>query len=1257
MLVTLVNATDLATWAASLDARGRLPELVRKLVLATAVDIKRLEMRSGEGIQYPGWDGLTEIGQGNAFAPNGLAVWEMGVDADIRAKVDKEYEKRTNDPLDIDPTAATFIFVTLRRWARKERWVAEKTEGGPWKDVRVIDADNLEAWLELAPAVHSWISQYLRKVPDDIQDLETFWANWRATSPPLSIDLVISGRDESAERIAEHLHAQAGALTLRADSQNEAIAFIAAASDRLPESERASVFSRAIIVKSEQAWRQIVSFGQPLILLPTFDQTEVVQATRKGHIVLVPTGRETPEASAAVNISRPNRQAAEDALKAMGLSNDQASPLALLQRRSPLSLRRKLAVNPEVQLPEWAKSERASAILPAVLAGSWDESQEGDRDVLANLSGRPYDEFIRDINFLANKSDPPFRRVGTKWFVVSNEDIWLLLYRFLTQQDIKRFKEVVSAVLGAIDPRLELPADEQWMAAVRGKSRPHSGLVRKGLADTLALMAARSGDRPLAGTATGQNLSTSIVHDLLKEANRDRSGKIWSSLTDVLPLVAEAAPDAFLQAVDDGTSGTDPVILSLFTDGGGDMLTSRSAHTGLLWALERVAWAEECLARSAPLLARLDRLDPGGRIANRPSRSLREIFLFWHPQTAASVERRLEVIDMLRKREPDAAWKLMLALLPKSHDFAMPTNQPRWRDWKPEESKKFTYGELWKSAEEIITRLLEDMDTDTSRICSIIENISSLPQSSRAAALGHLEALNPSRLDDAARGAVWGKLREVIYRHRRFADAQWAMPKHDVDCLSRLYMRFQPKNSIDRIAWLFTQWPELPDVDEKDHEKYRQAVFEKQASACQALYRAGGINSLFALAEVAEHSGVLGWALGKSRTLTTEEDIILGELASSQTSRRQLAASYVAGRFQQGNWKWADKKLVAKNPLCSSEQRAEFLLALPSNAETWNRLERCDSATKKLYWSKLHPLYVESSYRLKAIDSLLEYGRAWAALDLLASCLHGEGSLPTAGQVIQVLNTALHSPMDYQNRSLHYDIGRLLDYLYECDDVDEAELASIEWAFLPLFRVDKRPMKILHQHLATDPAFFVEVVSLAYRAKDEKPRDLDQQEQHRAETAHHLLHSWQQVPGADERGVIDAETLTAWVTRARDLLAEAKRTDIGDQLIGCILRYAQPDTGKSWPPRVVRELIETLGSTDIEQGIEIEVYNSRGVTSRGLADGGAQERKLAKQYRTCAKSFQAQWPRTAAMLTRIADGYESDARREDVEAELNQDQW
>ncbi len=1259
MLAALANAADLGQWANRLDAQGLLPKLVRRLILTTSSDITQIDVRSEEGIRYPGFDGIIEAGKGNAFVPMGISIWEMGVNQDPKGKAESDYTKRTEDPLGIYPLQTTFVFVTPRRWPGKEAWVKEKRMSGKWRDVLVCDADNLETWLELAPTVHTWISHLLGKDPGDIQALDTFWTNWReATQPPLSAELLISGRNEAAKRITDHLQETSGTLTVRADAQDEAIAFIAAAIENLPEGERDRLFARALIVESIQAWRQIMTSEQPMVLLPTCKPSDLLQVTRRGHHVLLPAGREVVESSGMVILPPPVRQAAEKALQVMGLGQESASSLASLAHHSLLSLRRKLSLYPEVQQPNWASPDKARALLPALLVGSWDEALEGDQQTIASLAGRPYEEVAQDITRYAQESDPPIRQVGSVWTLASKEDTWRLLARYLNKQNMKHFRNVTLDVFSTLDPALELSVDKRWMASAMGKSRPHSMHLREGLADTLVLMATRASDAFLGGIAIGQNYAESIVAQLLRQANEDSSGQLWTSLSDVLPLLAEAAPDDFLNAVDTASAGADPLICKLFTDIPQVAFTARSAHTSLLWSLERLAWSPSYLSGAALALARLARLDPGGRLANRPGSSLRGIFVLWYPQTAATLEERLHVLDMLREQEPSISWKLMVALLPRPHETADPTNAPRWRDWKPEERESsFTYAELWRGTKELINRLLDDLGIDSTRICDVVESVENLPSPLRATVLDHLDTLNPAAFNVVSRDSVYVKLRELIGKHLAFSQAQWAMPGEDVDRLRAIYERFEPEDMIQQMLPLFTAWPQLLDGPEGlDISKREMVVYQAQVAVVQQVYQTKGLKGLFTLIETVEQPGVLGWVLSRSGLVELEEDNLLQQLGSSDTKHRFAAKEYVAGRFSIHGWNWANEKLDTHGLLLTPDQYVDFFLRLPSNTQTWERLEHFDDSIVDLYWTQFVPYVENASDCLRAVDQLLTHRRAWQALDLLAPYL--ETLKPETVIVMNVLEVALNTPPDASmSQSLLYDISQLFTYLEQGKDVDEARLARIEWMLLPFFKYENRSLKILHSLIGVDPEFFADIVTAAYRARGEEPRELDEQERARAEAAFYLLRSASSVPGTQDDGTIDPSKLSEWVSEARRLLEECNRLEIGDQCIGRLLQREKQDNSEQWPPLMICDLLEKLHSDDIELGIEIAEHNARGVTWRNPTAGGEQERQIMNRYLDQARRVQLKWPRTARMLRRIAQSYASEAQMNDRDAEMRENGW
>jgi hypothetical protein len=101
----------------------------------------------------------------------------------------------------------------------------------------------------------------------------------------------------------------------------------------------------------------------------------------------------------------------------------------------------------------------------------------------------------------------------------------------------------------------------------------------------------------------------------------------------------------------------------------------------LLFALECLGRPADYLARVALALAKLSQLDPGGKLANRPLASLLKLFQLALPQTLATAEQRLAILDTLRSRFPDIAWTTMLAALPVAGGILVPSTRPHWRKW------------------------------------------------------------------------------------------------------------------------------------------------------------------------------------------------------------------------------------------------------------------------------------------------------------------------------------------------------------------------------------------------------------------------------------------------------------------------------------------------------------------------------------------------------------------------------------------------
>ncbi len=510
--------------------------------------------------------------------------------------------------------------------------------------------------------------------------------------------------------------------------------------------------------------------------------------------------------------------------------------------------------------------------------------------------------------------------------------------------------------------------------------------------------------------------------------------------------------------------------------------------------------------------------------------------------------------------------------------------------------------------------------------------------------------------------AVRDTLREVISRHRQFPDAAWAMAGEWVNKLQRAYERFEVDDPVSRYAWLFSHHPDLLEPSGREWLVKRGDVEAARLQAAQEVYATGGYVLVLDLAASAEVPGELGVILGKSELLTAEEedDLLREGLGSSEGPRGYLARGFVVGRFRERGWPWVEAKLPEVSEW-SSEQKADFFTTLPFEGRTWDQLEAMDDEeAQRLYWSRISVYGLSNAADCaRAVDRFITHGRPHAAVDLISLHLSDEeAAIPPSMMADALERTVRSAPEEHVDWSLFsHHVSEVLDAIEASDEIEEERIAALEWYLLPLFGHHGRAPRVLHRELSRNPSFFAEIIALVFKAEDEEPRELSEEDQNRARLAYELLESWRSVPGLKEDGSVDLDILSRWVDEARKTTHAAGRGTVTDLRIGQVLASSPKGSDDAWPDIAVRDLIDDLGEENIERGFEMGVYNSRGTFSRSLTEGGEQERQLSERHKGYADVLNDEWPRTAAMLRRIADVYASEARREDVEAELREDLW
>ncbi|HVR10646.1 MAG TPA: hypothetical protein VMW75_21550 [Thermoanaerobaculia bacterium] len=561
--------------------------------------------------------------------------------------------------------------------------------------------------------------------------------------------------------------------------------------------------------------------------------------------------------------------------------------------------------------------------------------------------------------------------------------------------------------------------------------------------------------------------------------------------------------------------------------------------------------------------------------------------------------------------------------------------------------------------------MLEHLGSDPERWSSLLSELPNLPPQTRAAAQTRLLALAGD--DDIApriRKQIWEALRITAARHREHADVDWALPPEEVSRIEEIAKRFEPSTAFDRFAWLFDEtMPEIPHVRHSDGlEAYDAAVDQMRIEAAAAIAAGADWSQLRTFAADRKQPSPFGWALARAG-VTRHDTAILELLDSEDPLHRDFAPTYLSERFRANGWPWVEMHL--RGGRLSPQQSGQLLLATCDFPAAWDVAETLGAEVAGVFWRHFPIFGLGSKFAHLdvAVPRLLSAGRPGPALHLLTRCLRNLSGPCWAEQMAMALEALLgREAIALEARAVsHYEIVQLFDYL-ERSTLPRDRLAKLEWSYLPELGHDSSP-PTLSSYLASDPTFFVEVLATVYRPRRDEatgtseataeaaPASPTEQQQAHAQNAYRLLSEWRVLPGRREDGTVDSKALADWVAASRRELKKRQRLTVGDVHIGTLLASSPADPDGTWPCVEVRDLVEALQSRDIEDGLRTALYNRRAATSRGMLDGGEQERALAAKYHAQAERFLDRWPRTAAILRALAGSYEHEARMIDEGAE------
>lgn len=1277
-----ITSDDIDLWSQRIEAQALLPDLVRRLLLATA-PLSSLSIPAHAGTRLPGLDGIVRASSESAFCPAGLSVWEVTVEAG-KTKFSEDLTKRTAKPGTVVPKDTTYIAVSSHRVTRKDRWAAEKNAENLWREIRLLDADDLAAWLSQAPAVARWFAAQLGRPADDIEDLDGFLETFRRrTHPPLPPAIALSGQDRP--RLAESVRAFARSserqkikpLRVHGDTWEEAAFFAAEALALDPTPEGEQVRARTVVVRSEAALRSALNAekAQPLVVIAAFEGA----AASVGPVVLPLEG---PLPAAALDVLRlgpvPYRRFAE-ILIASGMPETKAMQIAGSSGGKLSALQRLLGY---VELPRWAQAVDARPLSAMLLAGAFEPGNAEDRDVLKVLGADPDEVELLCERLRVGPDAPTLKEQGRSFRAVwrwrSEEDAWRTLAGQIPAAVLRGFGEAIRLVLGERDPQLDLKPDQRFAAALHGKVLRASGPLREGLVRSLVrLSLSDEALAPLHGPQQGSVLAAVVVRDLLPPPWAS-----WASLAQLLPLLAEAAPEMFLDCLEaslrEGETGAAHLLAEESPFGG-------SPHTGLLWALETLGWDERLFPRVAAALATLAqhdaKLERPGRIANRPGNSLTNLLRLWCSQTTAPVEARIAEMERRLRDTPDVGFPMLVSEIASWGDveFMSPARSPELRPiavFSMDELLQRTEKEIHQLANAYMRMALDHAGHDDERWAYFLKH-ARVHGYVGEQVLDRLEAIREKLHDKEAK--IWNAIREILSWSERATENVSESASSEEEETSeegasapdpgplygrweRLYQALEPDALELRYAWLFEPHPQLPQPFEMQ-EDFEATEKELQAQRQKAVEEIGQhpdrLRIMIALAERLQTPNIFGWALGKA-TFARELDASLLESAPPASLGPEVPA-YLAARSHVEGRDWFETKLRIMAAQGRTEEIKKTFRLFPGSTEIWDLIDGLGDEVRRLYWQDLEYVFGEHSTEEweRALKNLLEVGNTAGAL-LNAERAKKNISLDTIAKVLKAF-VADPSPVVRPNqrgvRSRHLE--QLMDRLEASPEVESKYaglLANVELAYALSTYEPKRPMRRLSAAFAANPNQFVDFVTRRYPPHGEpRPTRSEAEEaevQRSAMAAHRVLSAWTGYPGHGLPPEEGETVLHDWSLEVLRALSAVKRAEVGASEVGKVLARVPKAADGLWPCLAARRLLESNEFPALSDGLHIAKRNQRGMTGRSLGEGGAQERVLAATFRDAARALRLSYPRTATMLDGIAESYESAAVRHDADAEV-----
>ena len=787
---------------------GLLPELVKRLIINSCPDRTRLRIPSCDDIWAPGFDGVVSVESGTSYVSEGQSVWEFGTSSDSLKKINKDYDKRTEDPQGIVPEDTTFYLVIPKVWRYAvsiPEW--EATHSDAWKSVHIYDAPVLCDWINSEPVVCAWfLEQFSEKHSDGFSTVDAAWDHFsNLTTPALSHTLFTIGRTEIIQQFCDRLKQKS--CFVRADTFYDACGFCLSA--LLQNKETANT---AIVVSNEESYQTLSKHLQEKVFLLLFPYSG--QVSDANHTVLC-FSRESTQRQGALRLPSLWKTQFKKAVLDMGLTETQASELYAFTHGNLLSLIRRIPGNAADITPKWASSPGIELLHPLVFLRNYNPSDENAQRIISLLANDDAVKIQQQYDVFCRMEDAPLKRVDNCFTITNYEEAWLTLQIDLSNLASRRLNSTILALLSKYkDGTVFVPSST-------------GAMIERLLFNYIYFKQ----------TGSDETIINSQVKEILDFLNYPNCQTI---LLNALPNLAEAAPTevvAFLEKL------FLPDQLPLF-----DQLQRSYKSHSIIWALERLTCAQSSAIRACKLIIKLSNLKAFDTYGVSSRELLLTTLCLWDNHTPITPKEKTIFVDNLLKDNPSFGIPFALDLLDKQtilRGIRLGAKVNSYPEAKPEELR-IAYLTI---ASSILTAVVSQKELRWFE--KLLHHYSFFKVDDLAMAALEFHAQNYSTKE---------LIPLLFFLHEQVFEIRNYQMTERIPCINSLQawiFRISADDPILQVAWMFFEHYKTPfegvlDIEEDDYDLRKERAQKIRIGAFSNLKTRFGINAALALIQYME---------------------------------------------------------------------------------------------------------------------------------------------------------------------------------------------------------------------------------------------------------------------------------------------------------------------------------------------------------------------------------------------------------------------